>query len=267
MVILRDPDPNPDEIWCRCDGGPHGFLSIAGHAHADALSIEVRIGGVEVLADPGTYCYHTDPRWRTYFRSTRGHNTLELAGEDQSVAGGPFNWTRHAAGTTVSVSGAGRGLRGEWVGEHDGYSRLDPPAIHRRRVILDRKARRLTVEDRIVCDGIHPCRLSFHLGPDIECRLDGTAAALEWKVGGSVRRAWLHLPGSLRWERVRGREDPPAGWYSPGLGVKVPAVTLVGAGEVGADSLLVTTMGLVEGSGEGPGTPMDSEADAPPIED
>ncbi|MFF1631882.1 alginate lyase family protein, partial [Streptomyces sp. NPDC058272] len=82
MTILR----GPAGIWCRCDGGPHGFLSIAAHAHADALSVEVRHDGVDVLADPGTYCYHGQPEWRQYFRSTLGHNTLQLDGSDQSVS-------------------------------------------------------------------------------------------------------------------------------------------------------------------------------------
>ncbi len=72
------------EIWCRCDGGPHGFLSIAAHAHADALSVEVRHDGVDILADPGTYCYHGEPAWRDYFRSTAAHNTLEVAGVSQA---------------------------------------------------------------------------------------------------------------------------------------------------------------------------------------
>ncbi|HZZ50892.1 MAG TPA: alginate lyase family protein, partial [Pseudonocardia sp.] len=112
MTILRTPsvrtagsqnsqDPQNSqnshpEVWCRCDGGPHGFLSIAAHAHADALSVEVRHDGVDVLADPGTYCYHGQPEWRRFFRSTVGHNTLELDGADQSESGGPFLWTRHA---------------------------------------------------------------------------------------------------------------------------------------------------------------------------
>ena len=96
MVILRDRAWQPDEIWCRCDHGPHGYLSIAAHAHADALSIEVRHGGIDILADPGTYLYHGAAKWRRYFRSTLGHNTLELAGTDQSVSGGDFLWTRHA---------------------------------------------------------------------------------------------------------------------------------------------------------------------------
>ena len=75
ITILRTGADEP-EIWCRCDAGPHGFLSIAAHAHADALSIEVRHDGVDVLADPGTYCYHGEPEWRSYFRSTSAHNTV-----------------------------------------------------------------------------------------------------------------------------------------------------------------------------------------------
>ncbi|MGH3977151.1 MAG: alginate lyase family protein, partial [Pseudonocardiaceae bacterium] len=85
LTILRALHRDGDgELWCRCDGGPHGFLSIAAHAHADALSVEVRHEGVDVLADPGTYCYHGQSQWRSYFRSTLGHNTLELDGQDQS---------------------------------------------------------------------------------------------------------------------------------------------------------------------------------------
>src|SRR5262249_53599400 len=65
-TLLRSSGRQAPEIWCRCDGGPHGYLSIAAHAHADALSVEVRYGGVDILADPGTYCYHGEPAWRTY---------------------------------------------------------------------------------------------------------------------------------------------------------------------------------------------------------
>ncbi|HXY43284.1 MAG TPA: alginate lyase family protein, partial [Acidimicrobiales bacterium] len=111
LTLLRSmPPPGQPEIWCRCDGGPHGFLSIAAHAHADALSLEVRYGGVDVLADPGTYCYHGEPAWRRYFRSTLAHNTIEVAGEDQSVPGGAFLWVAaaQASGLEVGYDGDGR---------------------------------------------------------------------------------------------------------------------------------------------------------------
>ncbi len=70
----------------------HGFLSIAAHAHADALSVELRYGGVDIFADPGTYCYHGEPEWRSYFRSTIAHNTVEVDGQNQSADGGAFLW-------------------------------------------------------------------------------------------------------------------------------------------------------------------------------
>ncbi len=109
MVLLRTPQDESPEIWCRLDAGPHGFLSIAAHAHADALSVEVRHDGVEVLADPGTYTYHAEPELRAYFRSTRAHNTLELDGLDQSVSGGPFLWTRQARTRLESAGTRSRG--------------------------------------------------------------------------------------------------------------------------------------------------------------
>ena len=96
ITIFRSEPADGPEIWCRCDSGPHGFLSIAAHAHADALSVEVRHDGAEILTDPGTYCYSSDPPFRRYFRSTLGHNTLEVLGRDQSVSGGPTMWIRHA---------------------------------------------------------------------------------------------------------------------------------------------------------------------------
>ena len=109
MTLLRSSPSDGEEIWCRCDAGPHGFLSIAAHAHADALSVEVRHDGVDVLADPGTYCYHGEPSWRRYFRSTLAHNTIEVGGQDQSSSGGPFLWTRHAQSTLVGLERDERG--------------------------------------------------------------------------------------------------------------------------------------------------------------
>jgi hypothetical protein len=56
----------------------------------DALSLEVRHDGVDIVADPGTYCYHGEPAWREWFRSTAAHNTVEMAGVSQAESGGPF---------------------------------------------------------------------------------------------------------------------------------------------------------------------------------
>ena len=127
MVLLRSRPEDGPEIWCRCDGGPHGFLSIAAHAHADALSVEVRHDGIDILADPGTYCYHGEPEWRQWFRSTAAHNTLEISRVSQSESGGPFLWTTHARATTLAFDLAERPVQ-TWSAEHDGYRRLAPPS-------------------------------------------------------------------------------------------------------------------------------------------
>ena len=239
ITLLRsDPEQGP-EIWCRCDGGPHGFLSIAAHAHADALSVEVRYGGVDILADPGTYCYHGDPPWRSYFRSTIAHNTVELAGQNQSAEGGPFLWVRHARATETEVTDGGE--IASWTAEHDGYMSLDPPATHRRLVRLDRVKRCIEIEDEIR-GGRHDLRLAFHCGPEVEAELDEALAVLRWPRGAAAGLGRLELPPQLQWSLHRGETDPILGWYSPGLGRRVPAVTLVGRGHPGPGELLRTTL-------------------------
>jgi hypothetical protein len=228
MTLLRTADAGAPEIWCRCDGGPHGFLSIAAHAHADALSVEVRHAGVDVLADPGTYCYHGEPAWRSYFRSTIAHNTAELGGQSQSSEGGPFLWLRHAHAREIDATDDGSVA--QWVAEHDGYSSLDPPARHRRSVRLDRPARAIDIVDEID-GGSYDIRLAFHLGPEVEAELDGSCALLRWPgASGPAGAARLELPGQLDWSLLRGQTEPIMGWYAYGLGRRTPAFTLVGQG-------------------------------------
>ncbi|HET9556987.1 MAG TPA: alginate lyase family protein [Actinomycetota bacterium] len=248
MAILRDHDGRPDELWCRTDHGPHGYLSIAAHAHADALAIEFRAGGVDLLADPGTYCYAAEPNWRAYFRSTLAHTTLEVGGIDQSVAVGPHLWTRHAPAVLERAAGLDGGPAAEWQAAHYGYRRLRPPAVHRRSVRLDREARQLVIEDRLDTVGAHDCRLAFHLGPEVACALEDARAILAWRSDQGRRSATLALPDGLAWRQLEGRTDPPAGWYSPAFGVRVPSATLLGTGRVGRGQALVTVLQLDRGS-------------------
>jgi hypothetical protein len=231
MTLLRSkPFPGEPEIWCRCDGGPQGFLSIAAHAHADALSVEVRYGGIDVLADPGTYCYHGEPAWRRYFRSTVAHNTLEVAGEDQSVSGGPFLWlsSAHTSGVEVGYDGDGRPV--SWSAQHDGYGRLTPPALHHRHVSLYDVERRIDIVDCLDTDGSHPLRLAFHLGPAIHVELVGSVAQLSWSVEAASASARFELPVELSWMTHRGETEPILGWYSAAFGTKEPTVILIGEG-------------------------------------
>jgi len=241
LTILRASRRGSDgQLWCRCDGGPHGFRSIAAHAHADALSLEVRHDGVDVLADPGTYCYHGQPEWRSYFRSTLGHNTLELDGRDQSGSGGPFMWTRHARSRILLA--AHEGGVAQWCADHDGYARRGSAAVHRRSVELDSTKRELRVFDEVLSPRRHPCRLTFHLGPSIRAEMAGNEARLSWTGRGREHAAVLELPAELSWTAHRGETDPPLGWYSAGFGRREPVYTLLGSGLAGGNAAPLTTL-------------------------
>ncbi len=232
VSILRDQVPGPAEIWCRFDHGPHGFLATAAHAHADALSFELRFGGQEILVDPGTYCYHGEGAWRDYFRSTLAHNALELDAKDQAEHAGPFLWRTVPRTELLAASGLSGGPVASVEACHDGYRSRPPAALHRRRLELDRAARTLAVTDWIEAAAAVDARLAFHLHPTVECRLEGSRAALSWTATDGRRRAVLVLPPELSWAAHRGGVDPILGWYSPHFGRKEPAIALVGKGRI-----------------------------------
>ena len=65
-----------NEIRLVVDAGPLGYQTTPAHGHADALAFTMSVGGLEFLVDPGTFAYHTEAQWRSYFRGTAAHNTL-----------------------------------------------------------------------------------------------------------------------------------------------------------------------------------------------
>lgn len=248
LLRADSPDGTP-LLWCRCDGGPQGFLSIAAHGHADALSVEVRSGAVDVLADAGTYCYHGEPEWRSYFRSSRAHNTVEVDGVSQSVEGGPFLWSTHtdAVVDRGEAPPGGQGRRQQvWAAHHTGYARLDPALRHSREVTLDSLTGELVVVDTLTGSTRHTARLFWHLGPEVSVALHGNEVDLSWTTPTGMQHALLHLPAELAWSAHRGETEPIAGWYSPRFGERVPSTVLVGSAPWEGTLGLRTVLQLVE---------------------
>lgn len=64
------------------DAGSPGPDYIPGHSHCDAMSFELYRDGVPVLVNSGTYAYQCTQRH--WFRSTEAHNTVQVAGVEQS---------------------------------------------------------------------------------------------------------------------------------------------------------------------------------------
>ena len=203
----------------------------------------MRHDGVDILADPGTYCYHGELMWREWFRSTAAHNTVEIGGLSQSDSGGPFLWNTHARTATLTCDVGEQPVQ-TWSAEHDGYLRLNTPTMHHRSVTLNSPGRRLTVVDTFDATAGAPVRMSWHLGPDIVIDLDGAQATLSWQVGRDRRQGRLLLPEGLAWIVRRADDDGAVGWYSPRFGVRVPATSLVGQGVASSSTPLVTELEL-----------------------
>jgi hypothetical protein len=218
------------------DCGPLGYLSLAAHGHADALSILLDYRGKRFLVDPGTYAYHSKTEWRNYFRGTAAHNTVRIAGEDQSVIGGNFMWAEKAQATLL------RADESRVCGSHDGYRRLRPPARHEREVVFDNDKRLIRITDRVLTSGRHPVEQFFHCDPGCICLPDGSGYRIEH--GGAAVRLVPDGRATFR-EVMSGCENPIGGWFSPHFDARVPAPTLRLQAEAVGNLQLVTNIILL----------------------
>ncbi len=220
-LLQRGPANAANRISVSLDCGELGFKSIAAHGHADALSVTMRVGGVDFLVDPGTYDYFTWPAWRNYFRSTSAHNTLTVDGFDQSEMLGSFLWGARANARCVEWSPNDTG--GRIIAEHDGYRRLADPVVHRRVVSLAAD-NRVVVQDEIIARGAHGITLYWHVD---ETWLLSRPAINCFKFGRPQGEVTVKLDPSLEITVLVGSEDPRGGWISRGYHRRRAGCTLV----------------------------------------
>jgi hypothetical protein len=220
--ILGSDFDTSSEIRLLVDAGPLGYLSIAAHGHADALSVVLSVGGREILIDPGTYAYHTEPEWRRYFRGTRAHNTVLVDGVDQSLQSGNFMWSRHAEARCLRFER--REGEQRFIGEHDGYRALREPLLHRREIVYDERRCLFTITDKLEGRGEHEVSLPWHFAESCAPEIEGAQAS----VRTDAHR--IRLVPDTTVERVdvyRGGSPTQGGWVSRSFGRKEPTTTLV----------------------------------------
>jgi hypothetical protein len=228
-----------NEIRLVVDAGAIGYPSIAAHGHADALAFTLCVGGSEFLVDPGTYAYHSHKAWRDYFRGTAAHNTVRVDGVDQSESGGNFMWTRRArAGCAFSSSTEEQDVFEGW---HDGYKRLADPVVHRRRITLEKRRRRIVIEDVLEMSERHTVELFFHCSE--HCRVRSTSAG--YVISVDDRSLVLDLPqrpiGTAR--LYCGSLNPILGWISRRFDERCPAPTIAWRGTFAGHTVLHTRIG------------------------
>ena len=219
------------EIYMHFDAAPLGYLSIAAHGHADALSFILHVDGNPVIVDPGTFTYHTHKDLRAYFVSTLAHNTVCVNGKNQAEQAGPTLWLRHYKATVISCDES----RGVVEATHDGYK--SEGVSHTRRVEFNRDANEFVITDTLRCDRKASLEIPFHLHPSATVILNGATA--EISVPGA-RKVALQLDGGLSYSI---RED---GWYSEHFGEKVPCKVLYAKKESLGESCFTTKIKVLD---------------------
>ncbi|MDX9972400.1 MAG: alginate lyase family protein [FCB group bacterium] len=207
-----------DGSYLICDAGPIGPDYLPGHAHGDMFSFELSLKGHRVIVDSGVYDY-VPGEMRSYCRSTRAHNTVEIDGQDQCEFWGAFRVARRGYPCNVQWGPAPDGFR--LGAEHDGYRRLPGKPIHHRTFLWDGSGC-LEITDRIQANRVITAVSRLHLDP--ACRItsmDKGEVRVEYPEGKF--RISIGASGTFRQEESL---------YCPEFGRKEPnvavAVTLKG---------------------------------------
>jgi uncharacterized heparinase superfamily protein len=193
------------------DAAPLGFLSIAAHGHADALSFTLNIDGFPVFVDSGTYTYHTEFEWRSYFIGTLAHNTIRINEKDQAVNGGPTLWIKHYKSSILDLD-TGNGFD-RIKATHDGY--IKEGAEHVREIIFDRENNEFQILDTIIIRNGRKTEIEipFHIHPDVEITRQENVFHLIPKQ--KARKTEFYIDEKLDPVLINGQIKPQIlGWYS-----------------------------------------------------
>lgn len=170
-------------VW---DCGPVGYEANRKHAHADALSVVLSVGGEPLLVDPGM----GGPRGEGFsLRTTRAHNTVTVDGENQAVLAERNEiWGPPEPEVILWSSSDTHDVM--W-GRHDGYGRLAEPVMHERVIVAGRDGCWLIL-DRLSGSGVHNVEVRYHIAPSATLEETGPG---RFKIGKLPAEALLVLFG------------------------------------------------------------------------
>ena len=132
LYILRARE---DYVLFNCN--PPGTRGVGTHKHNDLLSLEMHLGGEDILVDPGCFLYTSDLRAYNRFRSTAYHSTVMVDQAEQNrVIPGKLFCLQPDSRLHVLQWDIGQPVE-RVAAEHDGYGRLSDPVRHRREVRAD----------------------------------------------------------------------------------------------------------------------------------
>ena len=204
FYVMRD---GPLYLIVRC--GDVGLDGAGCHAHNDQLSFELALACQPMVVDPGSFAYTGNPAARNQFRSTAYHSTLSIDGAEQSPLYADRLFALSDRARAQAIEWAPNARRAVFEGEHRGFTSLDPPAVHRRRIEVDGKACVVRIRDTVFSRGPHRLLWSFPLAPG-DAKVDGDGVTATFPAGR------LRIEG-------RGLEFAvEAGWLAPAYGFRIP---------------------------------------------
>jgi hypothetical protein len=236
--ILRKRTGADKEIYCHFDAAPLGYLSIAAHGHADALSVILHVDGHPFLVDPGTYAYHTHSDWRKYFTSTLAHNTVAIDKADQATLAGPTLWLNHFDCKVITTTSTAD--KDIITASHNGYG--SKGILHTRIVAFDKPANMIRLTDRIeAAHGNYLVNLPLHLHPDV---IVVSFGANTWLLKHAKTSAKVEVTFDriLTASMIHATEGQQLGWYSGSFMKKEKSSVLMGETYSGKKELSLQTI-------------------------
>lgn len=180
------------------DCGEIGPVHMTGHGHCDALSFELSVNKKPILVNSGTYAYQGT--LRSFFRSTRAHNTAWIHGSEQSEVWGEHRTARRITNVQACIKSRSGACGNNYV---EGSYRTYQGYGHTRRVELLGE-NRWQIEDKINGPEHAGVSVYFHAFPGLiwirtaeRFKLtDGERDLLELETEGADR-FFLHTEGEL----------------------------------------------------------------------
>jgi hypothetical protein len=187
-----------DDIYYLLTTVPKGQGGNGGHAHNDVFSYELNVNGVDLIVDPGTYCYTNSPKERDQFRSVKNHNTLCWDNiEPCSLEDGLFTLPEKGELIILNkdIDKASNKVKGLYKYQN---------RFHQRSVQVNPTERTIAVSDSSSNRGAF---INFILAPSVSLKIE--------ESGFWLNETWIQLNGISKITQSDA-------YYSPEYGVKIP---------------------------------------------
>jgi uncharacterized heparinase superfamily protein len=200
------------------DAKPMGPDHLPAHGHCSLFSYELSIRGERFIVDSGVETYEPGA-WRTFWRSTRAHNTVVVDGAEQFEIWASFRVGKRTQ--LMECTLLQQSSTSLFVGVHSGFVGQKAPT-RQRRFIASLAGEYWLVLDEIKGRGNHSIESLVHLAPNAVCEIgesytDVTMGSL--KVRFYPYRDNADSPRTT--SCIRGKLDPIQGWYAPEFGKRM----------------------------------------------